>query len=169
MMKTKRKKKRKTLPKEAAMKGRNALQPLEIPIHSPTSTAKFSGVLAELGKFEPKLPKGILIPALTGDPDSEIPDAEPEPVYNLRARSNIQGNTIPGFNKDHQHFVFFRLGNIRRAKAWLRWIAPLISSMEEVLAWVRAFRAMRQKLGGEPPTCATWVTSRFRGARLNCL
>ena len=161
-MKTKTKKtpRRKVAPKPV-FKGADAFKPLEFTIDSPALTRKFSGVLQTLGKFEPKLPKGILIPALAGDPAAEIPGAEAEPVYDLKARSNIQGNTIPGFNKDHQHFLFFRLGNIRRAKAWLRWIAPLISSMDEVLAWVRAFRAMRRRLGGEPPMCATWVNIAF--------
>ena len=72
-----------------------------------------------------------------------------------KSRANIQGNTIPGFCKDHQQFLFLRLGNIRGAKAWLRWIAPLVSSMEDVLAWVRAYRALRKRLGAEPPMCAT--------------
>ena len=123
-MKTKTKKppRRKVAPKPV-FKGADAFKPLEFTIDSPALTRKFSGVLQTLGKFEPKLPKGILIPALAGDPAAEIPGAEAEPVYDLKARSNIQGNTIPGFNKDHQHFLFFRLGNIRRAKAWLRWIA----------------------------------------------
>jgi hypothetical protein len=121
----------------------------------------FVAVLAELGELEPELPKHVLIPALGGDPDAELPDAEPEPVYDARKRAAIQGNIIPGFNKDHQHFLFFGLGNLRRARQWLRWIAPLITSMEEVLAFVRAHRALRLRLGvQEPPMCATWVKHR---------
>lgn len=147
----------------------DAYQPLEIATLSRALNAKFTSVLQGLDKLEPQFPKGILIPALTGDPAAEIPGAEAEPVYDLRARANIQGNTIPGFNKDHQHFLFFRLGNIRRAKVWLRWIAPLISSMDEVLAWVRAFRAMRRRLGAEPPTCATWVNIAFSARAIQLL
>ena len=139
----------------------DAFESLEIPINLPGLTDKFNGVIQKLAKFEPKLPKGILIPALSGDPGAEIPGAEAEPVYNFKARANIQGNTVPGFNKDHQHFLFFRLRNIRRAKEWLRWIAPLISSMDDVLTWVRAFRALRLRLGAEPPMCATWVNIAF--------
>ena len=146
----------------------DTLKPLEIAIDSPALTTKFSGVLHQLGKFEPKLPKHILIPALAGDPGAEIPGAEPEPVYGLKARANIQGNTIPGFNKDHQHFLFFRLGNIRRAKSWLRWIAPFISSMEEVLAWVRAFRAMRLRLALNRRCARRGSISRSPAARLSC-
>jgi Dyp-type peroxidase family len=139
----------------------DTIQPLEIAVDSPTLTAKFNSVLEELKEFEPRLPKDILIPALGGDPDAELPGAEPEPVYGVKARANIQGNTIPGFNKDHQHFLFFRLGNLKRAKEWLRWIAPLITSMEEVLAFVRALRALRRRLGFEPPMCASWVNIGF--------
>ena len=39
----------------------DTIQPLEIAIDSPALTAKFNGVLEELEKFEPKLPKDILI------------------------------------------------------------------------------------------------------------
>ncbi len=78
-----------------------------------------------------------------------------------KSRANILGKTIPGFNKDHQQFLLFRLGNIRGAKAWQRWIAPLVSSMEAVLAWVRAYRALRKRLGAEAPLCATWVNIAF--------
>ncbi len=160
-MKAKNKNPRKAVASPPFRKALDKVKPLEISISSRTFTTKFNNVLKELDKFEPKFPAGILIPALTGDPAAEIPGAEPEPVYGLKARANIQGNTIPGFNKDHQHFLFFRLGNIKRAKEWLRWIAPLISSMEEVLIWVRGFRAMRKKLGFEPPMCATWVNIAF--------
>lgn len=161
MMTTKKKKVRKTVASKPAVTAPDALKPLEIAINSSALTAEFNGVLDELGAFEPKLPKGIVIPALSGDPAAELPDAEAEPVYDLKARANIQGNTIPGFNKDHQHFLFFRLGNLKRAKEWLRWIAPLISSMDEVLAFVRTLRALRARRGFEPPMCATWVNIAF--------
>ena len=160
-MKAKKRTKRVVTTNVPAAAGLDILKPLQIASDSPASTAKFGHVLDQLGKAEAKLPKHILIPALAGDPDAEIPGAEPEPVYGLKARGNIQGNIIPGFNKDHQHFLFFRIGNVRRAKSWLRWIAPFISSMEEVLAWVRTFRAMRLRQGIEPPMCARWVSIAF--------
>jgi Dyp-type peroxidase family len=138
-----------------------SIQPLEITLKPQALTAKFIDLIGAIGKLEPLFPKGVLIPGLGGDPAAEIPGAEAEPVYDTKSRANIQGNTIPGFNKDHQQFLFFRLGNIRRAKAWLRWITPLVSSMEDVLAWVRAYRALRKRLGAEPPMCATWVNIAF--------
>lgn len=134
---------------------------LEIQLKAKELNAKLGDLLGEIGKLERTLPKDVLISALGGDPGAELPGAEPEPVYGVKERGNIQGNTIPGFNKDHQHFLFFRLGNVRRAKEFLRWIAPLITSMEEVLAFVRALRARRLRLGFEPPMCATWVNIAF--------
>jgi Dyp-type peroxidase family len=134
---------------------------LEIPLKPKELDGLLGDVLDQIGTLEPDRPKDILISALGGDPDAELPGAEPEPVYGAKARANIQGNTIPGFNKDHQHFLFFRLGNLKRAKQWLRWIGPLITSMEEVLAFVRAHRALRRRLGVEPPMCASWVNIAF--------
>lgn len=139
----------------------STIPPLEISLNPKEFKFQFTEVLEVLGKTEIKLPKDVSIPALSGD-SAEIPGAEAEPVYGPQARANIQGNTIPGFNKDHQHFLFFRLGPVRSAKKWLRWIAPLISSLDDVLAFVRAHRAMRLRLGvKEPPMCATWVNIAF--------
>ena len=137
------------------------VKPVEILIKPRELDLQFHKVLDNLTKFVVELPKDVLIPIL-GDFGAEVPDTESEPVYGAKARANIQGNTIPGFNKDHQHFLFFRLGNLRRAKQWLHWITPLITSMEEVLAFVRAHRALRLRLGvKEPPMCATWVNIGF--------
>ena len=132
---------------------------------------QFGDLLDQLGKLEPELPKDISISALGGDPAEELPGAEPEPVYDAKRRSNIQGDIIPGFNKDHQHFLFFRLGDLEQAKQWLQWIAPLITSMEEALAFVRVHRAVRLRLGvtePEPQMRATWVNIAFsyRGIEL---
>lgn len=160
-MKAKKKTTRRPAARKPATIKPDTRETLDIAISSPALNTKFNVVLQDLGKFEPKLPSGILIPALAGDPAAELPGAEAEPVYDLRQRANIQGNTIPGFNKDHQHFLFYRIRDVRRTKKWLRWISPLISSMEDVLAWVRAFRALRRRLGTDPPTCATWVNIAF--------
>ena len=152
---------RKQIAKKPVVIKHDDLEPIELAINTPAVTSKFNLALAELVNFEAKFPVGILLPALTGDPGAEIPGAEPEPVYTPKQRATIQGNTIPGFNKDHQHFLFFRIRSVPRTKKWLRWIAPLISSMEDVLIWVRAFRAMRHRLGVDPPMCATWVNIAF--------
>jgi Dyp-type peroxidase family len=138
------------------------IKELDVPIESKALNRKLGSVLGEIAKLGVTLPKDILLPALSGDPGAELPGAELEPIYDANARANIQGNIIPGFNKDHQHFLFFRIRKVRRAKQFLRWIAPLITSMEEVLAFVRVHRALRRRLGvTEPPMSATWVNIAF--------
>ena len=87
---------------------------------------------------------------------------DPEPVFDEAARDQIQGNIIPGFRKDHQHFLFFKLGRKADAKRWLRWIAPQITPMDDALAFVRSFRALRDRLGSkDAPLKATWINIAF--------
>jgi Dyp-type peroxidase family len=138
------------------------IEPLEVSLRPKELNEKFLAFLEEIGEHEPELPKDVSISALGGDPGAELAEAEAEPVYDAKKRAAIQGNIIPGFNKDHQHFLFFRVGSPGRTKQWLRWIAPWITSMEEVLAFVRTHRALRLRLGlKEPPMCATWVNIAF--------
>jgi len=122
----------------------------------------FVAVLQDLAEVREVPLKGIKISSTGGEPGAEMADAEAEPVYGPRVRDDIQGNIIPGFNKDHQHFLFFKLGSAKAARVWLRWLTPRISSMDEVLAFVRAHRSLRLKLGvREPGLKATWVNVAF--------
>jgi Dyp-type peroxidase family len=122
---------------------------------------KLPELIQGLPKFKAELIAGITLPSLGALVQADAP-GEPEPVYGPKQRADIQGNTVPGFNKDHQHFLFFRLGKIEPAKKFLRWVSPLITSMEEVLAFVRAHRALRLRLGvADPPMCSTWVNVAF--------
>ncbi len=138
------------------------LKPVSLNLKTAALNKAMMKILPSVADTVAKPLKGIKIPVLGGDPGAEIPGADPEPVYGAKARANIQGNIIPGFNKDHQHFLFFRIRDVQRAKRWLRWIAPLISSMDEVLAFLRAFRTMRLRLGvKDPPMCSSWVNIGF--------
>ncbi|MBD0372655.1 MAG: Dyp-type peroxidase [Pyrinomonadaceae bacterium] len=88
--------------------------------------------------------------------------ADGEPVFEEAVRKDVQGNIIPGFNKDYQHFLFYRIGTVKFTKKWLQWIAPLISSMDEVLAFNRMYRSLRFRLGSKDvPIKATWVNIAF--------
>ena len=95
-----------------------------VPAHgSAVPTKHWLEILEALDKDDVK-PNPITLPAL-GQASSEIPSiegdlVEEEPVYEADARGDIQGNVIPGFNKDHQHFLFYRFGAVPAAKAWLR-------------------------------------------------
>ena len=85
-----------------------------------------------------------------------------EPVYPRAVRDDIQGNIVPGFNKDHQHFLFLAIDDVRKARRWLRRLAPQLTTMDDALAFVRAHRSARLRTGNvEPPLNATWINLAF--------
>ena len=92
----------------------------------------------------------------------DVPGSPPEPVFDSAAQDDIQGNIIPGFNKDHQHFLFLRIRKPKDAKVFLREILPRISTMEEVIAFRRLYRSKRFLLGRHNTyLCSTWVNIAF--------
>lgn len=117
-----------------------------------------------------KLLDHVLLPSLAGE-DAELAGAPPEPVYEREARDDIQGNVIPGFNKDHQHYLFYRIGSRPATKAWLRDIAPAVSTMDDVLAFVRIHRSLRHRFGEAEPGLlkATWLNIAFSHAAIRKL
>lgn len=128
---------------------------------------ELEGILEDLVSVTEVPLKGIKVPSTGAESGTEIADLEAEPVYGPRVRDDLQGNIVPGFNKDHQHFLFFRMRSVKPAKQWLRWLAPQIASMDEVLAFVRAHRSLRLKLGvKEPGLKATWVNVAFSYAAI---
>ena len=97
-------------------------------------------------------------------PPATAPDsADAEPVYDQAARRDIQGNIVPGFNKDHQHFLFLRIRDRERARRWVAGIASSITSMDEALGFVRKYRARRLAEGVRAPAglTSTWVNIAF--------
>jgi Dyp-type peroxidase family len=138
-------------------------------------TTPAARALAALGESEAVLLKGISLPrsgsaklvgsrspTATDAPREPTVTADGEPIYDLAARQDIQGNIIPGFNKNHQQFLFLRFADVAGAKQWLRWLAPRLATMDEVLAFRRAFRAERLRLGvREPAMTATWNAIAF--------
>ena len=49
----------------------------------------------------------------------------PSKAANLRTSTEIQGNILAGFNKDHQEFLFLRFADTRQARKWVKeLIAP---------------------------------------------
>ena len=113
--------------------------------------------------FVPELSlKGIHIPVLTPFIGEDVPGSPPEPVFDSAAQSDIQGNIIPGFNKDHQHFLFLRIRKVKPAKAFLRELLPRISTMEEVIAFRRLYRSKRFLVGRHNTyLCSTWINIGF--------
>jgi Dyp-type peroxidase family len=139
-------------------KGINKTNVVKIKKISPAVVAKqianFNFIAAEL--------KNIKIPVLTPLVAEDVPGSPAEPIYSPKEQDDIQGNIIPGFNKDHQHFLFYRIGKPTLCKKFLKWLVPYLSSMEEVLAFRRLFRAAMFKLGRkEIFLCSTWVNIAF--------
>ena len=113
------------------------------------------------GTAAPPEPGGEVSPLAEEMPAAPGGD-EGEPLFDEKLRKRIQGNIIPGFNKDYQHFLFYRLGGRKAAKAWLRRMGPMISSMDEVLAFNRMYRALRFRLAAKDvPIKATWINIAF--------
>lgn len=125
-------------------------------------TTNVERALEQVAAARTVLPKDVIVPSTGGELGTEIGAAATEPIYDVTTRDNIQGNVIPGFNKDYQHFLFFRIRDVARTKKWLRWLAPHVSSMDDVLTFVRAHRSLRLRLGvREPGLKATWVNVAF--------
>jgi Dyp-type peroxidase family len=86
----------------------------------------------------------------------------------------IQGNTIAGFNKDHQVFLFLKMerdaASVSAVRAWLRALATQISSLDEVHRFNELFKELRARAGRDPHGfSATWVNIAFSASALETL
>lgn len=104
-------------------------------------------------------------PGKSGDGNASRSTADPE--IDL---ANVQGNVLAGFNKDHQRFLFFRLGDTERARTWLATIVDETATSEEVLAFNNLFSRARARRGGEAGTPqASWLNVALTHAGLAAL
>ncbi len=78
----------------------------------------------------------------------------PEPELKL---SDIQGNILAGFNKDHQAFLFVNFPDDGDAKGWLADIGPGVASTAEVAAFNQLFKEVNERRGREGTVKATWM------------
>lgn len=91
-----------------------------------------------------------------------------EPLLDM---DDIQGNTLAGFNKDHQAFLFLAINaedehaaaaSRAWAKEWIGRLAPHISTAAEVHQFNQLFRALRARRNAEPiGLVATWINIAF--------
>jgi Dyp-type peroxidase family len=136
------------------------IEEIDLTRDQPTAadTAAFSNFT-----FVPQLAlKNIHLPVLTPLVGMDVPGSPAEPVFDSAAQDDIQGNIIPGFNKDHQHFLFLRICKVKEAKLFLRELLPRISTMEEVMAFRRLYRSRRFLLGRHNTyLCSTWINIGF--------
>jgi Dyp-type peroxidase family len=118
--------------------------------------------------FAPAASTGSVVPGAGPDGAAATPAAEP--VYDAATAADVQGNIVPGFNKDHQHFLFLRFGDLDRTRRWLPWLALRLTSMDEALDFRRELRAQRLHLGvREPGLRATWTAVAFSHAAIAAL
>lgn len=88
----------------------------------------------------------------------------------------IQGNVVPGFNKDHQAFVFLRFGTQAGARRWLGQIAQAMTSATVAQGFKERFKQLRAEAphpdqpdgGALSHISATWINLglSFAGLRL---
>jgi Dyp-type peroxidase family len=95
-----------------------------------------------------------------------VPDERPEPVL---AMANIQGNVVAGFNKDFQTLLYFNIDDVRRFKEVIRELGRLVATAEEVLAFNRLFKQMRDRRGYSGTLKSTWINVAFSFAGLKIL
>jgi Dyp-type peroxidase family len=92
-----------------------------------------------------------------------VPDERPEPVL---AMANIQGNVVAGFNKDFQTLLYFRIDDARRFKPAIAKLSHLVATAEEVLAFNRLFKQVRNRRGYSGTLNSTWINVAFSYAGL---
>jgi Dyp-type peroxidase family len=75
------------------------------------------------------------------------PQPKDEPPLDL---DEIQGNVVPGFKKDHQHFVFFSISDPAAARTGLSKLHARLSSAAKVLVAHAEWKRQKAKLGKDP-------------------
>lgn len=94
-----------------------------------------------------------------------------EPILNVK---NIQGNIIPGFNKDFQALLFLKIedGKEDNFRRWLEALVPYITTMEQVLSFRSLLKEEKQagKSPKDPPEIKiTWRNIAFSHSALEKL
>ncbi|HET6354424.1 Dyp-type peroxidase [Streptomyces sp.] len=75
----------------------------------------------------------------------------------LRESTEIQGDVIAGFKKDHVQLLFLKFDDATRARTWLRRLKPRIATTRQVAAFNAAFSTARGNTGGDDPKALTAV------------
>ncbi|MEW2631860.1 Dyp-type peroxidase [Streptomyces sp. NPDC048389] len=89
----------------------------------------------------------------------------------LRQSTEIQGDVLAGFKKDHVQLLFLKFDDATRARTWLRRLKPRIATTKQVAAFNAAFSAARRNSGGDDPRAlnALWRTVSFTHGGLRTL
>jgi Dyp-type peroxidase family len=74
---------------------------------------------------------------------------------------DIQGNVIPGFNKDHVRLLFLQIDNAAAAKRWVEEISKSVATGREVWEFNQLFKWTGKRRGVEGAVKATWINIAF--------
>ncbi len=120
----------------------------------------------------PDQPSGTAQPESASSMPTTPGSVQVEGSLPLRTSSNIQGNVLAGFRKDHQIFVFLKLSDTPAlARDWLKDLLPSIAATKEVAAFNDRFSAARRLNGGDDPENlqSNWVNVGLTASGLTCL
>lgn len=69
----------------------------------------------------------------------------------LRQSTEIQGDILAGFKKDHVQLLFLKFEDEARARTWLKRLRPRIATTRQVATFNAAFSRARSYSGGDDP------------------
>ena len=104
-------------------------------------------------------------PLLLSVADPARPDAGTEPVVDV---GNIQGNLV-GFKKDFQTLLFLRIDEPESFRHWLSGFVNDIATAEQVIAFNRLFKGVRDRRGSSGSVKSSWINIAFSHAGLKKL
>lgn len=81
-------------------------------------------------------------------PHQTIPATGYDPELPLRTSTEIQGDVIAGFKKDHVQLLFLRFRAPERARAWVKSLRPRIATTHDVTIYNDEFRRAHKLTGG---------------------
>src|SRR5207248_182786 len=84
--------------------------------------------------------------------------------------ADIQGNSLAGFKKDHQMFLFAVIDDVAAAKEWLKRLVPQVATLAQVFSHNQEFKRLRRMKGADPTELkATWINIAFSAPGLTKL
>jgi Dyp-type peroxidase family len=75
---------------------------------------------------------------------------DPQNLF-LRENSEIQGDVLAGFKKDHMQLLFLRFEDQQMTRTWLKQLRPLIAVTSQVARFNREYSRARSYSGGDDP------------------
>ncbi|MDT0306601.1 Dyp-type peroxidase [Streptomyces sp. DSM 44917] len=105
-------------------------------------------------------PPAVPLPTALEAPAGAIPAqaAAEDPALPLRQSTEIQGDILAGFKKDHVRLLLLAFTDRALARTWLDRLRARVATTRDVAAFNAAFRNRRQRMRGAEPQglYATW-------------